>query len=90
MASNNGQIDIPGGADIVVRQQQVRNLSSVTVTRVVCLPQRKLIRAFVREMPQPLTIYEGAAYDDLNGTISMEDVETRVKEELGVGSSSSA
>ena len=88
MASNNGQITIPGGADIVVRQRQVRNLESVTIMRVVCLPPRRIIRAFVREIPQPIVIYDGDDYDALNGVISTEDVETRVKEELGIDSSS--
>ena len=90
MPSNNGVIDIPGGQDLVVQEEKTVNVTSVTIKRVICLPAEKKIKAVVKEAGGMLTLYEGSAYDDLNGTISMEDVETRVKEELGIGSSSSA
>jgi hypothetical protein len=56
----------------------------------VCIPERKIIRAFVSDVGAPITLYEGEDYDALNGVISMENVEARVKEELGIESSSSS
>jgi hypothetical protein len=88
MPSNNGQIEIPGGQDLVVQEQQVKNVTTITIQRVVCVPQQRVIRAFVRELGRPITIYSGDDYDALNGVITMENVESRVQEELGLSSSS--
>ena len=88
MASNNGVIEIPGGQDLVAQPKRTVNVSEVNILRVICIPKEKMIRARIKEVAGQITLYEGAAYDALNGVISMEDVETRVKEELGIGSSS--
>ena len=87
--ANNGVIDLPGGADIVLQPENSQNFTSLTIQRVIALPQQKKIVAFVKGVGKRLTLYEGAEYDALNGQISMQDVETKVKEALGVASSSS-
>lgn len=39
-------------------------LSEVTLVRLVDLPGQRIVRAFIKELGQPLTLWEGDAYDE--------------------------
>lgn len=84
MPSNNGKIKFSVGKTVVLQTEQTRVMDSVTIQRIVCIPDQRIIRAFVQEIGRPIVIYKDAEYDALKGNISMQDIETRVKEELGI------
>jgi hypothetical protein len=48
---------------IVLQEEKSKTISSLTVNRVVDLPKQKMVRVFVEELDEPVTLWEGAAYD---------------------------
>lgn len=57
-------------------------VSEVTLQRLVDLPGQKIVRAFVKELPNPITLWEGAAYDEA-GDWTQVMAEARLKAKLG-------
>lgn len=49
--------------EIVVVQETKKTITTLTVERVVYNPKQKFVRAFVAELKEPVTLWEGAAYD---------------------------
>lgn len=43
--------------------QQAVSVNTLTIERIVDLPSQKIVRAFVREVPQPIVLWSGADYD---------------------------
>jgi hypothetical protein len=48
---------------VVLQEEKSKTISSLTVNRVVDLPKQKMVRVFVEELDEPVTLWEGAAYD---------------------------
>ena len=58
---------------------QTVSVSELTITRIVDLPTEKVVRAFTKEMPGPITLWEGAAYDAVGQWTDVQ-VEERILE----------
>jgi hypothetical protein len=48
---------------VVLQEEKSKTISSLTVNRVVDLPKQKMVRVFIEELDEPVTLWEGAAYD---------------------------
>ena len=48
---------------VVLQEEKSKTISNLTVNRVVDLPKQKMVRVFVEELDEPVTLWEGAAYD---------------------------
>jgi len=48
---------------VVLQPEKSKTITTLTVQRVVDLPQKKVVRAFVQELDEPIVLWEGAAYD---------------------------
>jgi hypothetical protein len=56
-------------------------VSTLTIDRIVDLPNARIVRAFVKELPNPLVLWEKDAYDQIGNWTDV-DAETRIKELL--------
>ena len=66
--------------EIVIVKELKRTFEEVTIEEVVDNPERKVVRAFTRELGQ-LVLWEGEAYDAI-GQWTDADVQARVLELL--------
>lgn len=57
------KIELKNPKKVVLQEEKSKTVSTLTVTRVVDLPKKKVVRAFVEEIDGPITLWEGAAYD---------------------------
>jgi hypothetical protein len=48
---------------VVLQPEKSKTITTLTIQRVVDLPQKKVVRAFVQELDEPIVLWEGAAYD---------------------------
>ena len=62
---------------VVLQEEKSKTVSTLTVIRVVDLPKKKMVRAFVEEIDGPITLWEGDAYDAI-GQWTDTDVQTRL------------
>lgn len=53
--------------------------TTLTFSRIVDLPQQKIVRAFFTELAQPVNLWEAAAYDAI-GNWTQEQAEARALE----------
>ena len=58
---------------------QTAAITTFTVNRMVDLPEEKKVIIFVAELRQPITLWEGVAYDTI-GDWTNADVDIRLKE----------
>ena len=65
--------------NVTVRQAESITLSEVTVLRWVDRPSDKVVLAFVQEINNPITLWEGSAYD-LIGDWTEAQANTRLAE----------
>lgn len=47
----------------IVVQEVKKSISTLTVQRIVDLPEKKEVRAFVKELNEPIVVWSGADYD---------------------------
>lgn len=66
---------------VVVAEQSI-DLTEITIVRVVDVYEQKIVRAFIKELREPLVLWEGAEYDAA-GQWTDSDVEARVVALLG-------
>ena len=57
-------------------------VTSVNVERIVDLPKQRIVRAFLKELQQPLVLWSDEAYDAI-GNWTQEQAEARILEILG-------
>jgi hypothetical protein len=50
---------------VTIQEAKTKTISTLTVERVVDLPQQKKVRCFVKELDEPVTLWEGAEYDSI-------------------------
>ena len=62
---------------VVLQPQKSKTITTLTVQRMVDLPQKKVVRAFVQELDEPIVLWEGAAYDAV-GQWNDADVQARL------------
>jgi len=58
-------VDLGQSATITVQPARTVTATSVTVGRLVDNPGEKRVVAFIRELGNPLVLWEGAAYDQI-------------------------
>jgi hypothetical protein len=73
------KIDLPNPKKVVLQEEKSKTISTLTVTRVVDLPKKKIARAFVEELDGPIVLWEGDAYDAM-GQWTDANVEARLTE----------
>jgi len=56
-------------------------VSTLTIDRIVDLPNARIVRAFVKELPNPLVLWEKDVYDQIGNWTDV-DAEARIKELL--------
>jgi hypothetical protein len=71
------KITLQNPKKVVLQEEKSKTVSTLTVTRVVDLPKKKIVRAFVEEIEGPITLWEGAAYDAA-GQWTDSDVQARL------------
>ena len=64
---------------IVLQEEKSKDITKLTVARVVDLPKQKVVRCFCEELEEAIVLWEGAAYDSI-GQWSDVDVQSRLAE----------
>ena len=64
---------------IVIKPEKTKTLEKLTVMRMVDLPNEKKVRVFVKELREPITLWEGDEYDAI-GQWTDSDVQTKLTE----------
>jgi hypothetical protein len=64
---------------IVIQQEKTKTIDKITVQRIVDLPEQKLVRVFIKEENNPITLWEGEQYDSV-GQWTDDDVLNRLNE----------
>ena len=73
------QISLSNPKKVVLQEEKSKTVTTLTVSRIVDLPKKKMVRAFVEELDEPVVLWEGAAYDAI-GQWTDSNVETRLTE----------
>lgn len=73
------KVTIQNPKTVVVVPEQTKTISEITIKRMVDFPERKLVILYVEELGEPITLWEGAAYDAI-GDWTNADVEARLAE----------
>ena len=71
------EINLNTPKKIVLQEEKSKNITKLTVARVVDLPKQKVVRCFVEELEEAIVLWEGAAYDAA-GQWTDADVEARL------------
>jgi hypothetical protein len=64
---------------VTLQEAKIKTINTITVNRMVDIPTQKIVRVFIEELPEPVTLWEGAAYDAI-GQWSDTDVTNRLNE----------
>jgi hypothetical protein len=56
------KITLQNPKKVVLQEEKSKTISTLTVTRVVDLPKKKVAKAFVEELDGAITLWEGDAY----------------------------
>ena len=73
------KITLSNPKKVVLQEEKSKTVTTLTVTRLVDLPKKKVVRAFVEELDEPVVLWEGEAYDAA-GQWTDSDVEARLTE----------
>jgi hypothetical protein len=73
------QINLQNPKKVVLQEEKSKTVTTLTVSRIVDLPKKKVVRAFVEELDEPVVLWEGDAYDAA-GQWTDSDVEARLTE----------
>lgn len=65
--------------EITLIEKKVKTITTLTIDRVVDLSSQKLVRCFIEELNEPITLWKDEEYDEI-GQWTDEDVEMRLKE----------
>lgn len=71
------EITFQTSKDIIL--SQTVTVDKLTVLRLVDIPEEKMVRVFVRELPDPIILWSGIDYDSI-GQWTDSDVESRIQE----------
>lgn len=71
------QINLTNPKRIVLQEERSKTISTITVERMVDLPSAKIVKCFMKEIDEPVVLWEGAAYDAI-GQWTDADVEARL------------
>jgi hypothetical protein len=73
------QINLSNPKKVVLQEEKSKTVTTLTVNRIVDLPKKKIVRAFVEELDEPVVLWEAASYDAI-GQWTDTDVQTRLTE----------
>ena len=73
------EITLSSEKNIVVQPETTKALTILTIDRMVDIPEEKTVTVFIKELRQPIILWEGATYDAI-GQWTDADVDTRLKE----------
>ena len=73
------QINLSNPKKVVLQEEKSKTVTTLTVSRIVDLPKKKMVRAFVEELDEPVVLWEAASYDAI-GQWTDTDVQTRLTE----------
>jgi hypothetical protein len=73
------EITLNAPKKVVLQEEKSKNITKLTVARVVDLPKQKIVRCFCEELEEAIVLWEGAAYDAA-GQWTDSDVQTRLNE----------
>jgi hypothetical protein len=73
------EITLSSPKKIVLQEEKSKDITKLTIARVVDLPKQKVVRCFCEELEEAIVLWEGAAYDAI-GQWSDVDVQNRIAE----------
>lgn len=73
------QISLTNPKKVVLQEEKSKTVTTLTVSRIVDLPKKKMVRAFIEELDEPVVLWEGAAYDSIGQWTDL-NVEARLAE----------
>ena len=73
------KITLSNPKKVVLQEEKSKTVETLTVSRVVDLPKKKIVRVFVDELDEPVVLWEGSAYDAA-GQWTDSDVQARLIE----------
>ena len=73
------QINLSNPKKVVLQEEKSKTITTLTVNRIVDLPKKKIVRAFVEELDEPIVLWEAASYDAI-GQWTDTDVQARLTE----------
>jgi hypothetical protein len=73
------QINLSNPKRVVLQEEKSKTVTTLTVNRIVDLPKKKIVRAFVEELDEPVVLWEAASYDAI-GQWTDTDVQARLTE----------
>ena len=73
------QISLSNPKKVVLQEEKSKTVTTLTVNRIVDLPKKKMVRAFVEELDEPVVLWEAASYDAI-GQWTDSNVEARLTE----------
>ena len=73
------QINLSNPKKVVLQEEKSKTVTTLTVNRIVDLPKKKIVRAFVEELDEPVVLWEAASYDAI-GQWTDSNVEARLTE----------
>jgi hypothetical protein len=73
------EITLQTAKTVVVTPEKTKTFNTLTVMRMVDLPAQKKVKVFVKELKEPVTLWEGAEYDSI-GQWTDSDVQAKLTE----------
>ena len=73
------QISLSNPKKVVLQEEKSKTVTTLTVNRIVDLPKKKIVRAFIQELDEPIVLWEAASYDAI-GQWTDTDVQARLTE----------
>jgi hypothetical protein len=73
------EITLNAPKKVVLQEEKSKNITKLTVARVVDLPKQKVVRCFCEELDEAIVLWEGAAYDSV-GQWTDANVQARLTE----------
>jgi hypothetical protein len=73
------KITLQNPKKFVLQQEKSKTVSTLTIVRVVDLPNKKIVRAYVKEIDGAIVLWEGASYDAI-GQWTDDNVQARLTE----------
>lgn len=73
------KITLQNPKKVVLQQEKSKEVSTLTITRIVDLPNKKIVRAYVKEIDRAIVLWEGASYDAI-GQWTDDNVQARLTE----------
>ena len=73
------QINLSNPKKVVLQEEKSKTVTTLTVNRIVDLPKKKIVRAFVEELDEPVVLWEASSYDAI-GQWTDTDVQARLTE----------